>query len=268
MRSLSDAALRGRAVFLPLLTLAVLVALWFLAARQGWLVRVTGPGTQIPLFPSPSEALSGAREVVDSGRIFKDTLASLGRVGAAYVLSVGVGVPLGLWLGRVAAAREALLPLLNFLRALSPLAWIPFAVLWLGMGDITVVTLIVLAALPPAAVTTAAAVASVPKVYFRVAKDYGMSGFRLFSQVLLPAVLPQVVTMLRVTMGLCWLVLVAAEMIAGDRGIGFLIQESNMNLRPDLIFVGMLVIGALGILFDRLLMLLTRVPSLRWGWER
>jgi NitT/TauT family transport system permease protein len=80
--------------------------------------------------------------------------------------------------------------------------------------------------------------------------------------------MPQIVTMLRVTMGLCWLVLVAAEMIAGDRGIGFLIQDANQSLRSDLILVGMLVIGALGVFFDRLLLLLTRIPSLRWGWER
>ena len=268
MRSLSGSALRGRALLLPLLTLAVLAALWFLAAARGWLVRPTGPGTEVSLFPSPAEALAGAAEVSRDGRLLKDTVASLGRVVAAYVLSVGLGVPLGLWLGRVAAAREALLPLLNFLRVLSPLAWIPFAVLWLGMGDVTVVFLITLAALPPAAITTAAAVASVPKVYFRVAQDYDLRGARLVTQVLLPAVMPQVVTMLRVTMGLCWLVLVAAEMIAGERGVGFLIQDANYSLRSDLIFVGMLVIGVLGILFDRLLMLLTRIPSLRWGWDR
>lgn len=258
----------GRVALLPLLTLAVLVGLWFLAAARGWLVRPTGPGTQIALFPSPTEALAGLKEVAGQGRLLKDTLASLLRVGVAYSLSVLVGVPLGLWLGRVVVAREALLPVLNFLRSLSPLAWIPFAVLWLGTGDTTVVVLLLLAALPPVAVTTAAAVASIPKVYFRVASDYGLRGLRLFSQVLFPAILPQLVTMLRVTMGLCWLVLVAAEMIAGDRGVGFLIQDANQSLRPDLIFIGMVVIGMLGILFDRLLLLLTRVPSLRWGWEK
>lgn len=253
---------------LPLVTLSVILALWFVAAARGWLVRPTGPGTQISLFPSPSETLAGFTEAMRNGRLLSDTLASLARVLAAYVFSMGLGIPLGLWLGRMVAAREALLPLLNFLRALSPLAWIPFAVLWIGTGDLTVVFLIVLAALPPAAVSTAAAVSAVPRVYFRVAADFGIRGAKLFSQVLLPAVMPQIVTMLRVNMGLCWLVLVAAEMIAGDRGVGFLIQDANQSLRPDLIFVGMLVIGALGIGFDRLLLFLTRVPSLRWGWER
>ncbi len=253
---------------LPLLTLLVLLGAWFLAASRGWLVRVTGPDTQVSLFPSPVEAWAGASEVLKSGRLLNDTLTSVGRVLAAYVLSVVLGIPVGLWLGRVMVAREALMPVLNFLRVLSPLAWIPFIVLWIGLGDTAVVVLILLAAFPPATVTTVAAVASVPKVYFRVARDYDLRGAQLFTQVLLPAVMPQVVTMLRVTMGLCWLVLVAAEMIAGERGLGFLIQEANNNSRTDLILVGMLVIGALGILFDRLLLLLTRVPSLRWGWER
>lgn len=258
----------SRTVVLPLITLMVLVALWFVAADKGWLVRPTGPDTQISLFPSPTEALAGFREVAGEGKLGRDTVASLGRVGVAYFLSVIMGVALGLWLGQVAIAREALLPSLNFLRSLSPLAWIPYAVLWLGTGDGTVVVLLLLAAVPPVALMTAAAVAGIPRVYYRVANEYGLHGLRLFASVLFPAILPQLVTMLRVTMGLCWLVLVAAEMIAGDRGVGYLIQDANQALRPDLILVGMLVIGVLGVVFDRLLMLLTRVPSLRWGWEK
>ncbi len=257
-----------RGFLLPLLTFGIVIGFWGLAAARGWLVRVTGPTTFIPLLPSPAEALVGLREGLREGKLIESTLASIGRVGAGYVISVGVGVPLGLLLGRAALLREALLPLLNFLRVLSPLAWIPFAVLWLGAGNEAVVFLLVLAALPPVAVTTAAAVASVPRVYIRVGKDYGIGGLGQLTGVIFPAVLPQIITMLRVTMGLCWLVLVAAEMIAGDRGLGFMIQDANQGLRLDLIVAGMIVIGLLGVLSDRLLMLLTKIPSVRWGYDR
>ena len=107
-----------RTRLLPLLTLLILLGAWFFAASRGWLVRPTGPGTQIALFPSPTETQAGLAEASRDGRLLKDTLASVARVGVAYVLSVLIGVPLGLWLGRMAAAREALLPVLNFLRAL------------------------------------------------------------------------------------------------------------------------------------------------------
>jgi NitT/TauT family transport system permease protein len=245
-----------RSFFLPSLTFGTLTLLWALASVRAWL--------DPKFFPTPAAVGSGFSELVSSGRLWQDLGSSLLRVGIAYGISIGVGVPLGLWLGRVAAAREALLPLLNFLRALSPLAWIPFAVLWFGAGDVPVIFLIVMATLPPAAVTTAAAVASVPGVYFRVAKDYGIGAMA----VALQAVMPQLITTLRLTMGLSWLVLAAAEMIAGQTGLGFLIQDANNGLRTDLILAGMIVLGLLGILTDRLLLLLTRLPSVRWGYEK
>jgi NitT/TauT family transport system permease protein len=249
-----------RGFFLPLLTFGILATLWWLASTRGWL--------DPRFFPTPQAVGTGFGELFSTGRIWRDLGASLLRVGVAYAISIGVGVPLGLWLGQWAAARQALLPLLNFLRALSPLAWIPFAVLWFGAGDVPVIFLITMATLPPAAVTTAAAVASVPRVYFRVAKDYGIRGAGLLTGVMLPAVMPGLITTLRLTMGLSWLVLAAAEMIAGQTGLGFLIQDANNGLRTDLILAGMIVLGTLGILTDRLLMLLTKIPSVRWGYDR
>jgi NitT/TauT family transport system permease protein len=254
-----------RAFLLPLLTFSVVVAIWWLAAVRGWLVR---PGTELSLLPTPGEALGGLWDGLREGKLIESALASIVRVAAGYAISIGVGVPLGLLLGQAAVLREALLPLLNFLRVLSPLAWIPFAVLWIGSSDSAVIFLLVMAALPPVAVTTAAAVASVPRVYTRVAKDYGISPLRQLLGVVFPAVLPQIITMLRVTMGLCWLVLVAAELAAGDRGLGYMIQDANQGLRTDLVVAGMIVIGLLGIVSDRLLMLLTKIPSVRWGYDR
>ena len=115
---------------------------------------------------------------------------------------------------------------------------------------------------------TMGAVASIPSVYFRVARDYGFSNSKILTHVMLPAIAPQVITSLRVTAGLAWLVVVAAEMIAGRAGLGFAIWDARNGLRMDLLVCGMIVIGLIGVVIDRILVQLTKIPSVRWGYER
>jgi NitT/TauT family transport system permease protein len=247
-------------IYLPLCVLVLFLALWALLARLK-----TFPESA---FPTPAQVLQGFLEEQRTGRLFDDLIASLFRVGAGFILAVALGVPLGLLLGLKIDARYALLPSVNFFRSLSPLAWIPFAILWFGIGDVPAIFLIFMAAFFPIVLTTLAAVANIPTVTFRVARDYDLTGFRLLSRVIVPAILPQVLTALRVTAGLAWVVVVAAEMIAGRDGLGFLIWDARNALRPDLVVVGMIFIGTFGVLIDRLLVQLTQLPGVRWGYDR
>lgn len=219
-------------------------------------------------FPSPLAVARGFVEEVRTGRLVNDLIASLFRVTTGFALAVGLGLPLGLVLGRRARARAALMPAVNFFRNLSPLAWIPFAILWFGIGDVPAIFLIFMASFFPIVLATIAAVANIPAVYFRVARDYGYDGARLSTEVTLPAIAPQVITALRVTAGLAWVVVVAAEMIAGRDGLGFAVWDARNGLRMDLLVVGMIVIGLIGVLIDRILLRLTLIKSVRWGYER
>jgi NitT/TauT family transport system permease protein len=220
------------------------------------------------LFPHPWAVARGIADEVRSGRLFNDAVASLFRVMVGFLLAVALGVPAGLLLGRSLAAGQAFLPIVNFFRSLSPLAWIPFAILWLGIGDPPAIFLIFMAAVFPMILSTCAAVANIPSVYFRVARDLGIAGAELLREVTLPAIAPQVITALRVTAGLSWLVVVAAEMIAGRDGLGFAVWDARNGLRIDLLAACMVVIGLIGVGLDRLLVRLTRIPSVRWGYER
>ncbi len=220
------------------------------------------------VFPSPLAVLRGFGEEIQSGRLLGDVVASLFRVTTGFALAVILGVPLGLLLGQHRYARGALLPAINFFRNLSPLAWIPFAILWFGIGDLPAIFLIFLASVFPITLATIAAVASIPTVYFRVARDYDIRGTELLTQVTLPSIAPDVITALRVTAGLAWVVVVAAEMIAGRDGLGFAIWDARNGLRMDLLVVGMIVIGIIGVVIDWLLVQLKRIPSVRWGYER
>lgn len=250
----------SKARLLPLLVLLVALAIW----STLWLSKVFPQS----VFPSPLAVAKGLGEEFRSGRLLDDLVASLFRVTTGFVIAVLLGVPVGLWLGHHVRSRFALLPLINFFRSLSPLAWIPFAILWFGIGDLPAIFLIFMACFFPVVVATAAAVASIPSVYFRVARDYGFSGRELITKVTLPAIAPQVITSLRVTAGLAWLVVVAAEMIAGRDGLGFAIWDARNGLRMDLLVAGMIVIGVIGMLIDRVLMRLTKIRSVRWGYER
>lgn len=249
-----------RGLWLGLVGPVALVALWALLAGARLFPE--------SLFPSPLAVARGLALEVTSGRLWDDVVASLFRVMTGFLLSVVLGVPCGLLLGRSLWAREAFLPLVNFFRSLSPLAWIPFAILWLGIGDPPAIFLIFMAAFFPVVLSTAAAVASIPSVYFRVARDLGLAGGELLWQVTLPAIAPQVITTLRVTAGLSWLVVVAAEMIAGRDGLGFAVWDARNGLRIDLLAANMVVIGLIGVALDRVLVGLTRIPSVRWGYER
>ncbi|HEV2912514.1 MAG TPA: ABC transporter permease [Pyrinomonadaceae bacterium] len=245
---------------LPLAVLVAALALW--AALSSFRLFPES------LFPSPLSVARGFLEEVRSGRLLNDVVASLFRVTTGFVLAVALGTPLGLWLGHQAKARAAFLPAINFFRNLSPLAWIPFAILWFGIGDVPAIFLIFMASFFPVVIATMAAYASIPSVYFRVAENYGFRSRELLTQVTLPAIMPQVITALRVTAGLAWLVVVAAEMIAGRDGLGFAIWDARNGLRMDLLVVGMIVIGVIGVVIDRVLVQLTRIPSVRWGYER
>jgi NitT/TauT family transport system permease protein len=255
-----DDLLSARARLLPPAVALSGVALWAFFSSLGLYPESA--------FPSPQAVVAGFAEEIRSGQLFDNTIVSLYRVTAGFLLAVALSVPFGLWLGHQAAARVAFLPVVNFFRNLSPLAWIPFAVLWFGIGDAPAIFLIFLSTFFPMALAVAAAVASIPAVYFQVGREYGLRGAKLLTGVTLPAIMPQFITALRVTAGVAWMVVVAAEMISGRDGLGFAIWDSRNGLRTDLTVVQMIVIGLIGVGLDRLLVQMTRVPEVRWGYER
>lgn len=218
--------------------------------------------------PSPLAVLRAFGMELRTSRLPNDLVVSLFRVSCGFSIAVALGIPTGLWLGHGLVARKTLLPLINFFRNLSPLAWMPFAILWFGVGDAATIFLIFLAAYFPIALATMAAVGSIPAVHFRVARAYGLSGVEKLTKVTLPAIMPQVITTLRVTAGLAWLIVVAAEMVAGRDGLGFAVMDSRNGLRTDLLIVQMIAIGLIGVAMDRVLMRLTRIPSVQWGYQR
>lgn len=219
-------------------------------------------------FPSPVSVFKAFKEELTAGRLFNDIIASLWRVAVGFSISAILGIPIGLWLGQQIKAREALVPMLNFFRFLSPLAWIPFAILWFHIGDKPAIFLIFMATFFPLTLATMVAVAGIPKIYFRVAQDYNYKGIELLTHVTFPAVLPQVITALRVSYGIAWVVIVAAEMVGCQDGLGYGIWEARNGLRLDSATAYMIVIGLLGMGIDRLMLRLTKLPGVRWGYER
>ena len=245
---------------LPIVVLIGIVSLWYFVSYINLFPAYA--------LPSPLDVLKSFQEELMAGRLVNDIIASLWRVAVGYVIAAVLGIPVGLWLGQHLHARQAFVPVLNFFRFLSPLAWIPFAILWFHIGDKPAIFLIFMATFFPLALATLVAVASIPSIYFRVAQDYNYKGIELLTKVTFPAVLPQVITALRVSYGIAWVVIVAAEMVGCQDGLGYGIWEARNGLRLDSAVCYMIVIGVLGMGIDRLLAQLTILPGVRWGYER
>jgi len=248
---------RNLTFLLPLATFIVICFLWEVIVRaSGWSVQV---------FPGPLVVVSSLWELITNGTLLQHTVASLFRVTAGFYLAAIIGIPLGMVLGRIMFIRNAFNPLIQFLRPISPLAWIPLAVLWFGIGDPPAIFLIFMACFFTLMVSTMIAVQSISPIYFQVGSNFGFSRYEVVTKIVVPAVIPEIVTTLRITVAIAWLVVVAAEMIAVQSGLGYLILDSRNALRMDYVMVGMITIGAIGLLLDYIMLRLSRVDCAFWG---
>lgn len=235
--------------------LAGLLLLWHVAAR-----RFTPEQ-----FPGPGVVWEALRELAKEGTLWIHLKVSLARFATAYVVCAFLAIPLGLLLGWWTRALRVVDPVLQVLRPISPIAWFPLAVLWFGVGNAPAIFIISLAAFFPLLLTTIAAARNIPSTYLKVAANVGASRLLLLRSVLLPAAFPGIVVGLRIALGTAWVYLVAGEMLGSQSGLGFLIIDARNFLRTDQIMAGMLTIGVVGLVLDRVLALGER--WVRASWE-
>lgn len=237
-------------------TLGILASAWYVLATQ----VIDDP----TLLPTPGEFVSRARVLLaphEERSIWPDIQASVVRILSGWALGVVVGVPLGAILAGSRLLRLALDPIIEAGRAIPPLAWSPLLVVWLGIGETSKVALLFMAVLPVMIITSVAAVSGVDTSWKRAAASLGASRGHTYLRVVLPATAPDVVTSMRVTMGLAWSALIAAELVASTEGLGYRILQAGRFLDTATIFVGIAVIGLLAFMFDLVLRLLHRAVA-------
>lgn len=235
----------------------LILLVWDIIARfSGWSSHI---------FPDPITVVSSLFELLMNGTLIRHTVASLFRVTAGFYLAIILGIPLGILLGRLQFARWLINPVIQFLRPISPLAWIPLAMLWFGIGDQPAIFLIFLSSFFPLAVSTTIAVNHINPTYLQVAANFNFTRFETLMKVIFPAIMPEVITALRITVTIAWLVVVAAEMIAVQSGLGYLILDARNALRMDYVMDGMIIIGIIGLILDGLMKRLGQIESAQWG---
>jgi NitT/TauT family transport system permease protein len=240
-----------------LIVLAMLVAIWWGAVVL----------TKSVIFPTPWQVLAGTLELARDGTLWEHIGASLFRVAAGFIIAVIFAIPLGLWMGWVHGAFVTLNPIFQILRPISPIAWIPIAILWFGVGNASPIYLIFISSVFPMIVQTTAGVHTIEKRYLRAAANFCVTRKKLFMQVVFPATLPQIIVGMRIGVGVAWLVVVAAEMIALRSGLGYMIIDSrNAGNRYDLVIAGMIIIGLIGLALDGIMRLLENMKSVRWRY--
>ena len=230
---------------------------------------VTAAGLVRDLFlPGPADFWDGLQELLDEGYkgrpLWLHIGMSLFRVLAGFATGAAVGTALGLGMGYLPTLDALAAPFIEFLRPLPQLAYLVLLIIWLGIGETSKITMLFLAALPVSAIAARDGVANVPPERVRVALALGASRWQVFRYVILPSALPEIVVGARLAAGIVYGTLIAAEIIAGSSGIGWMILDAGRFLRSDYVFVGIAIIGLAGIAIDRLLLLVER-RAVHWA---
>lgn len=240
---------------ISLATIAVIIAVWSLASAYGAVSPVFLPS---PIVVAKSLANVAVNGFVDS-TLAEHTLASLLRIFAALALSLIIGVPAGLAIATSRIGKGILDPIVEFLRPLPPLAYLPLIIIWVGIGEASKITVISLAMLPPIILSTASGVKSAPSDFVNAARSFGASRLQVLLHVILPGAIPSILTGTRIALGAGWSTLVAAELVAASQGLGFMIQSAAQFLVTDIVIGGIIVIAAIAFLLEILARLIERL---------
>jgi taurine transport system permease protein len=239
----------GKSGHISLVTALTLIVLWSVITGMGWVK---------PLFlPSPAAVwqkfLLAMTEGVSNSTLIQHTLASLGRVLGAFFFALVTAVPVGILMGVNRVIRGLFDPIIEFYRPLPPLAYLPLIIIWLGIGEFPKIFLIYLAIFAPMAIAARAGVRSVSIEQIHAAYAMGATRAQVITQVILRAALPEIFTGMRIGIGVGWTTLVAAEMVAAHRGLGFMVLNAAEFLASDVVIMGIVVIGAFAFAFDLML---------------
>ncbi|WP_292125352.1 ABC transporter permease subunit [Mesorhizobium sp.] len=230
---------------MSLVTVAGLIALWALAAQLGWASSL--------FLPSPADVLTQFNAVAAdgyaNGTLLDHTLASLGRIAAALGIGIFVGIPLGLLMGLNRWVKGIFSVPIDLYWGLPPLAYLPLLIIWLGIGETSKIVLLSLSTFAPICFAAQAGVRSVPVERINAALSLGASRLQLFTSIILPSALPEILTGLKIAIGAGLSTLVAAELIAAQSGLGYMIMSAANFLATDVVFVGLIVIAVLAFAF-------------------
>ncbi len=239
----------------PLVGLGLFILLWAMIAQTS------------PQLPTPAKTWHSATELFaepfyDKGPNDKgigwNILHSLGRVGVGFGLAALIGIPLGFMIGRFVFLSRMVAPVISVLRPVSPLAWLPIGLLVFKEAQPAAIYVIFISSIWPMIINTAVGVTKVPQDYMNVARVLNLSEWRIMTRILFPAVLPYMMTGIRLSIGVAWLVIVAAEMLTGGVGLGFWVWDEWNNLNVEHIIIAIFVVGIIGLLLEQLLLLLAR----------
>ena len=253
-----SAALRRLDPLLGAVPFAVVLAVW-----AAFPLLVDYPAYMLPSLPRLAERVVDA---VADGSLAEHVAASLARLGLGFVIGNGVAIPLGIAIALNRHAADLLKPLLTFLQSIAGIAWVPLAIIWFGIGQGAVVFVIANTIFFASIYNTVVGVQQIPNTLHRAVRCLGGRGLGIFTELILPGALVQIIVGLRTSMAYGWRALVAGEMIAGTSGLGYISMEAVQLYRTDTIVMGMIVIGVLWLLLDRLAFApLERVTVMRWG---
>jgi taurine transport system permease protein len=251
----------ARAASMFLLPLGALVAAWALV--------VAAFDVDPRVFPGVGAVLQAGQEAVADGTLLRHVGASLGRIAVGTLIALALGIPLGVAMGVSPIVAAFFTPLIRFFSVLAGIAWIPIATLWFGYGFGAITFVIFNAVFFVVAYNALLGVSSIPMPLRHAAASLGAGRWAMLTQVLLPGALPNIVTGIRTGMGFAWRGLIAAEMIATNVGLGYMLFAARDFYKTEVIVLGMIVIGLLWLVLDRLLLApLERATTERWGTVR